>query len=508
MTINNKKVMSFFFPTIANFLWLGMFLGTMFFGRKMMNADGDLALHLATGRYILEKKTIPLFDVFSHTMPGQPITQHEWLSTIIFAWLDSYFGLQSVVLLSALVIATTILLVFNFLKKSTQSLLISVFVSLLVMVTSMVHWLTRPHIFTFLLLVIWIIVLENFRTGKEKRWWLLPLVMLIWVNLHGGFIIGFISWILLGIGVFWDRIFYKSENESAFKDHFPKVYFLSVVLSFLASLLNPSGIFLWKRVISHVGNKYLADVTLEFQSPNFHDVHAWPFLIYIGLLIFVLGLNKTRLKTWMLFSSAAWLLMGLFSARNIPLFAFATAPLFAEGLKNILNQVSVHNKFIQKINAMDKRLQNVDMQLKGFFWQILIISLVIIGLIIGIRFDKEGKGYDFDPEVFPVEAVDWLVEHPQEGNMFNYFTWGGYLQLRLWPEFKVFIDSKSDFYGEEFVRMYAQVIGIEEGWQEVLEEYKVSWAILPAEEAVARSLQSELGWKVIYEDETTKILKR
>ena len=126
----------------------------------------------------------------------------------------------------------------------------------------------------------------------------------------------------------------------------------------------------------------------------------------------------------------------------------------------------------------------------------------------GLHFDIDGEGYAFDPEVFPIEAVDWLEANPQEGEMFNYFTWGGYLQYRLWPEKRVFIDSKSDFYGEDFVRQYGQVIAQQDGWEYVLKQNNVDWAILPIDEPAADAIQRELGWKAIYEDETAVVLIR
>jgi hypothetical protein len=78
----------------------------------------------------------------------------------------------------------------------------------------------------------------------------------------------------------------------------------------------------------------------------------------------------------------------------------------------------------------------------------------------------------------------------------------------LWPVERVFIDSKSDFYGEDFVRQYMRVILLEEGWEEVLDQYDVSWAILPTDERAANAIQSELGWAAIYQDDTTVILKK
>jgi len=145
--------------------------------------------------------------------------------------------------------------------------------------------------------------------------------------------------------------------------------------------------------------------------------------------------------------------------------------------------------------------------LYGTFWPLFSVIIAVLGLTLGLKFDIDGKGYALDPEVFPIEAVEWLKANPQEGEMFNYFTWGGYLEYRLWPEKRVFIDSKSDFFGEEFVRQYGKVILQQDGWQEVLDQYDVSWAILPPDQAAARAIQEELGLKVVFEDETSVILR-
>ncbi|MCJ7583514.1 MAG: hypothetical protein MUO30_01905, partial [Anaerolineales bacterium] len=113
----------------------------------------------------------------------------------------------------------------------------------------------------------------------------------------------------------------------------------------------------------------------------------------------------------------------------------------------------------------------------------------------------------FDPAVFPVQAVDWLEAHPQPGNMFNYFTWGGYLLHRLWPEQKVFIDGQTDFYGEALTRQYEQIITLAEGWENVLDQYAVTWAIIPTDSALSKALIAA-GWQSIYQDATASIFIR
>jgi hypothetical protein len=499
------KTTLFLFPTVGNMLWMATFFGVLIFGQRMINADGDLALHLSMGRFILNHRKIPLRDVFSHTLAGQPAAQHKWLSQLLFAQAERMMGLAGVVLLCAIVIATTFWLVFELARKESNALVTAVLVVLLALAASMVHWLIRPHVFTFLFLALWMTILNQLYKGKLQHRWLLPALMVLWVNLHGGFIAGLVTWLLYGLGVGWDAVWGRAPGPPT---RFWRNYLLGGVTALLTTLINPSGMGLWHMLVTHLGNPYLAAITVEFQSPNFHQVVFWPFLIMIGLLLVVLSLSEKRFESRLVFSSAAWLLMGLYSGRNIPLFAIVAVPLFVQALDDLF--ISAANRFqlVERLKQSDVRIQSIDGQLQGFVWPALSILVVVVGLGFGLNLDLHGQGYGYDPDVFPVAAVDWLEENPQEGEMFNYFTWGGYLQYRLWPEKRVFIDSNSDFYGEAFVRQYIQVIMLQEGWEDVLDQYDVTWAILPLNESAAGALQSVLDWGVIYEDETAVILVR
>ena len=469
-----------------------------------MNADGDLALHLSMGRYILTQRTIPLQDVFSHSLAGQPAAQHKWLSQLIFGVVEWIFGLNGVVLLCALVIASTFWLVFKQVRKESSTLSTVVFILLLATVASMLHWLIRPHVFTFLFLAMWMMALKHLREKNYKIWWVLPVLMVLWVNLHGGFIAGLVTWFIYGLGIAWDALWGRTTPRKAFWRN----YLLGGVTALGVTLINPTGIGLWQLIITHLGNPYLASVTVEFRSPNFHNAEFWAFMLMIGLLVLLVGLNKEDVDSGLLFNAVAWLFMGLYSARNIPLFAIVSASLLVYSLDCFFIKAASQFGIVTRIKRFDDRIQRVDVQLKGFVWPVLSVLLVVVGLGLGINFDAQGKGYDYDPEVFPAAAVNWLEENPQEGEMFNAFTWGGYLQLRLWPEKRVFIDSNSDFYGEAFARQYMQVVNLQDSWEDVLDQYDVAWAILPLEMRVVSALQKDIGWEAIYEDDTSVILRK
>ena len=113
--------------------------------------------------------------------------------------------------------------------------------------------------------------------------------------------------------------------------------------------------------------------------------------------------------------------------------------------------------------------------------------------------------YQFDSSVFPVDAVQYIKENPQKGNMFNEFNWGGYLQNNLWPKYNVFLDSQSDFYGEDLMRDYDQIISANDSWESLLQKYQVDWLIIPVNTPLAGQILNAANWEIIYRDNTSMI---
>jgi hypothetical protein len=507
MTKRTPAFLLYVLPGLGDILWIGAFFGAVGLGPKMMNVDGDLGRHLTIGEYILSQGRVPLQDLFSHTMAGQALTPHEWLAQVIFALANRLGGLDGVVFTCALIIALTFWLVFRRARRESQGLLLAVGAVVLAMAASSLHWLTRPHLFTFLMLALWMNALEDLRCGKLRRWWRLPVLMLVWANLHGAFIAGFVTWGIYGFGLAWDAFWRRLVKGEGLHGHFWRAYLGGGAAAFLVTLVNPSGIGLWGTSVGYVGNRYLVSHTMEYLPPNFHDPSTWPFLVFIALLILSLGLRSRRTEAAPLFVSAAWLVMGLYSVRNVPLFVILSAPLLANGLQDWLHSVQ-QRKLASRFHALDQRLLAIDLSLRGVLWPILCLVFVATGFRAGVPLDFAQQGNRFDPQVFPVEAASWLADNPQKGEMFNYFPWGGYLLDRGWPQARGFIDGQTDFYGEAFTRQYEQVISVSPGWQDVLAQYHVSWAILPPGEQLAKQLQDDPGWQAVYTDKTAVIFTR
>ena len=476
----------------------------------MFNVDGDLGRHITIGEYILDTGDIPTSDIFSHTMEGETLTPHEWASQVVFGLLHRVAGLDGVVWFCALLIAATFTLVYKQAARRSGLILISLGMATLAAASASLHWLTRPHLFTMFFVTIWVIGLERIRWGNPIGRWYFPVVMLLWVNLHGAYIAGFVIWGIYLVGEITNEVFKLEENGEVHsapqvrRTSLAKNYGVAGGLSFLVTFLNPSGWHIWETSLGYLGNRYLVSHTAEYLPPNFHDPSTWPFLVMILTSLVILGLNRRRISAISLLMLGGWTAMSLYSVRNVPLYAIVVAPILAEIAAREINTAHVLVGF----TALQMRLMKVETSLRGFFWPLIFVLLFGFTAYNGFVLDFEQRGNHFYKEVFPVEAVDWLVENQQSGRMFNYFPWGGYLLYRSWPSEHVFIDGQTDFYGEALTREYEQVITLVGDWERILDKYQVSWVLMPSESLLARELRSDTAWLEVYSDSTASILVR
>lgn len=490
-SVQKNHGFGFHFLKFDVFVFITVFLIALLTGTQMLGIDSDLGRHLTLGNYILDQRFIPTKDILSHTLTGSSRPPYEWLSQVAFALANRILGLDGVILLTASLIGFTSLFLFQHSNRRSKSPLIS-FVLVYLGVTAMsIHWLPRPHIITILLLVIWIDKLEQVRRGEETRLFIFPLIMLFWANLHGGFIFGFLAWGAYFTGWLWDR--WRNQAATRMGENF----ILAGILSFAASILTPD---LWRNWEAVLNNRsaYILSRTTETMPPVLTDPAIFPFTILLLLTFLLFAVNRKSLSASHVLLLIGLGFMSLFMARNIPLFSVAATPVLSE----------LAQKFLSRFDAWSR----IEMRYAGFGASsrvsiIASLAAILLAALFFTGFNRKTATsfFQFNSEVFPVQAVDWLKEHPQQGNMFNEFNWGGYLLYRLWPSQRVFLDSQSDFYGERLMREYESVLLAQGDWRSLLEKYQVDWAILPPNSPLALELK-RVGWLSVHEDETAVIL--
>jgi hypothetical protein len=326
--------------------------------------------------------------------------------------------------------------------------------------------------------------------------------MLLWANLHGGFILGFV---LLGIYLFADILTLLGCPEVDQRRRARKRASVLMVFggaSFLASMVNPYGIGLHIHVYQYLTNRFLMHHINEFRRPDFDGVPAQAFLLMIALagVAIVAARGRVRWANWLLLTFAIF--SGMYAARNIPfasmLLMMVTAPLLTGKLERTTTFL-----------AGFERWRNVDLSGRIPVWPIAVaVVSAAICLEQGRLLGKQLMAAQFDPSRFPVQTTELFERQGNREPIFSLDAWGGYFIYRLYPENKVFVDDRHDFYGEPYIRDYLKVIHLEQGWEQVLDEWKVDLIVMPSNAKLSEALRHLPGWKVRYADPTATMFER
>ena len=456
---------------------------------QMMNGDADLGRHITLGNYILDNASIPTTDLFSYTMTGAFMVPHEWLSQILFALAHRVAGLNGVAWLTALLIAGTYVVITAVLQHIGVRAFLALAGGMFAAMVGALHTLTRPHLYTLLFFALALFILESYRHYKNWRvlLWFLPL-MIIWANTHGAFISGLVLVALYGVGAIFNR-----QVRAAV------IYFLLLALLVGAAWLNPTGPSLLENSFAYLQEDFLVDLTIEYRSPNFHTISTWPFAaMLLGSLAFGWWSGR-RLNLAAIGLLGVWTAFALYSARNIPLYGLVAVVVLWPELDHWLDDVW------PGIGRFLTRTDTIARQSWGWMWAIVVVA-VFIGLEAnGAKLDVFRAGNTFDPQRFPIAAVNSLENEMPEGRMFNEFNWGGYLLYRLWPQKLVFIDAQTDFYGEPLTKEFLLIVNAKSGWEEKLAQHDVEWIIIPPTRPLAAWLEQSPEWDLRYEDDTAVV---
>ncbi|ABL00298.1 hypothetical protein [Pelobacter propionicus] len=492
--MTSRKLSSIVTPSIAEIIFLGLFLFLSFSrGAGLLN-DADTGYHIRAGDYILQTLSIPRHDIFSYLTPPIPWTAHEWLSEVVMAILHRQFGLTGVVVFFSLLIALTYYLLFRELRSYEGNIFIAVAITILAFASSQIHWLARPHIFSLLFMVAWYHVLDSYQCEDTNRLFLLPPLMLLWVNLHGGFITGFI---LLGcyvIGNFVQCLFKAPAERGGDRRKLQSLLKISIAC-LLVTLVNPVGYKILLFPFNLVNNKFLMDHVSEFLSPNFHEPLVFKYQLLLAIAL--LACSRKRPNPIELILILFFTNMALYSIRYVTLFAIIAAPILLRRADELLE--GARGVFTESFRVRSARIAAMDGFAAGWLW-------LSIGVLVVVLCAAGGTiGYSFDPKLKPVAAVEFLKKEHIGGNMFDNDEFGDYIIYAAWPEYRVFFDGRSDMYGTERMKEYFSVTNFEPGWERVIETYRIDWFIISAKSALSRYLRAGNGWKLIYADRVAHI---
>ena len=564
----SSRALRFLLPSVRDIIFIFLFWSLL--AGSLSNrplADADVGWHIRTGERILTTHSLPRTDPFSSTMQGQPWFAWEWLYDIPLGVLHQACGLNGVVWLCALLVAAIFVLLLSQLLRRGTGLPLAIVLMLLAEAASAIHLYARPHIVSWLFSLLWFVALENWEDWEQRehpgargesavrirarlqacqnrpevnaplgagslpRWmpWFFPASMLLWVNLHGGWLFGIA---LLGIYTFAAFVqSARARKNDAFAAiraaHRARAMAVVWVASALATLVNPFGWRLHAHIYRYLSDRYLMNRIDEFRSPDFHGWAERSFAVILVLVLIAfagngLSVERRKLRLSHLLVVLLAVYAGLYSSRNLPvssmLLVLVAGPLLWENIASLADKPDAWQwlrNSAARISSFSDRMGAQEMQLRGHLWPVVSVACAFaICLQGGWLGSRQLIHAQFDPKKMPVAAVTFLQKEFQGKQastepVFSTDAWGGYLIYRMYPKRKVVVDDRHDLYGSDRIRQYLILTQVEPGWQSVLNEWQIRTALLPTDSTLANLLRElPQDWRVAYEDKVAVVLKR
>jgi hypothetical protein len=483
-------------PDIAGVYGLVIFISFVLFAGKRALVDGDTLWHIKFGDLILERGELITRDIFSHTAAGKPWTSHEWLAEVIMAAVHRLAGLPGVVIFYFLIAALSFWLLFKIAQKCGAGEWLSIFSVSLALCLSLTHLLARPHIFTWLLGLITLYLL--LKGGRSL--FLLPLLMIPWANLHGGFALGLALQSLFLTGRILDDL--RSEAPRPTWREFwnkNKIPCLVLLLSLLATGINPFGYRLLLFPFE-VSKGSFSSLIGEWQAPSLQDF--WYFRLYLLFLFFLLCFSGPRISWFNRLLLVFFVNASLTHVRHISITGFFLTPLVVQATKPYLDRWSWNRK--QGPPKTGLCLSPVTGPAATLVLGLLLISLSALHWH---PWEKLTRVIIPLPDKFSSEVVEFLKRNPPIGKMFNHDEWGDYLIYAMNPPPELFLDGRLDMYGEKIAGDYAKIVYLDREAEHLLEEYDIDVVLFPPA-PFTRFLNATGRWKEIYQDDQILIMIR
>lgn len=454
----------------------------------------DLSRHLKLGEIITKTGNVPDTNLFSYTNQKFSFINHHWLSEVVFYDLTQTFGLNILIVLKVSLIILSVLIVL--LTPDLKIRLLPIGFTLLLSPLLMERTDVRPEMFGYFFFAYTLFVLLAF-PRYQKLIYALPIVMLLWVNMHITFVFGMFLLSLLTIKIYFhQRKFYTIPST-----------FYPLLASWLAFLVNPHFIYgaIYPFLIfGNYGYTIVENQNIFFLSTvitnNFITYFFWiaPITVIAAIILLV---RQKYLATVLLISFFA---LAIYQVRHFPFFVLAAIPSLTLAYRSVFD---LGHRFLASYWSKIKIGTVVLVSLISLMWA---GSLVSNGFYRTFDLDRRfGFGFAENGK----KATDFMIANKLPGPIFNNFDIGGELIYRLYPNYKVFVDNRPEAYPAAFLQdSYIQMQYDETLQKQLFAKFGIKTVIFghnditPWARAFLPRILADKDWKLVYADQTMIIL--
>ena len=428
--------------------------------------DGDSSWHIAAGRWIMAHGAVPSTDPFSFTMGGQPWVAFEWLSQIIYAAAFDAAGYPGVATVAVLAIMSLHLVIFVFLRRRVGPVaILASFVAMDLILTKFV--LARPHILVWPVAAVWTAILIDSKDKGRAPPLVLALLMLLWANLHGSFILGFVIAGCIAL----DALVTANWSKRVFTD-----WLLFGLAALLAAQLNANGATGFAYPITVIGLEHLTFI--EEWGPSMPSRTPFFFVFLVGAMGALL-FKRVKLGLGEILLLSILLLLALAQVRQQCWLAMVAPMILAPRLA-ALDRAGIAPLFLSIAN---RRLWFAAAATAG-------ISILLARLALPLQPSETFS----NPRTLIAHIPSELRSRP----VFNQYSFGGPLIL---AGIRPYIDGRSDLYGDAFMSDYVKMTDGDLGrFDQAVRKYGIIWTMLPPKMRLTKLLDASPAWRRLYAD--------
>ena len=454
----------------------------LFFKPENLLIDADTGWHLMAGQWIIDHHAVPFNNVFSYDTGNYQWYNISWLWDVLFGFIYKYTGLYGTVAATILVLILTILLVARICFYRGGGVISTAEIFITSVFTFISAALVRPHISTYLFTAITLFLC--YKLKNQKRLWplaLLPFIIILWANMHGGFIVGF-------------SIIFSFFGEMILRKSYPRPLLLiaSTIACLLAVLLNPIGL------------EVFAGINRSLSGPMASHINEWQITedpvnyIYTAMFLIVFAFNWRKFSLAEIILSFFWLVQSVLSFRNLPIFVIISAPALAAGL---------HQFVMSRPNIAEKEISYA----KKFSPRSFAFVLVIFGCILTSGVWQ--KVIKFDPNKvpnYPVKELNFVMSNYPNNRFFNNYDIGGYVILGSNGKLKTFVDGRAETgFPNDVLQDYLKFHLREKNWPQIFDKYKINGIIISQfEDLQIDTIEKDPQWRLVFEGDKANVYVR
>jgi hypothetical protein len=452
-------------------LWLFLAVGLPVLAAVLAPMSSvDLAYQLRAGGGIIDTRAIPAVDTWTFTAAGVPWVDQQWGAQVLLTAayrLGGWTGLEVLrALLTAVVVGASLLIA----RRRGLDPRVAAVLTLIAFVVAAPAMALRPQLFGMACFAI-TLLLVVLRRSQPRGIWLVPVVVVLWANVHGSFIL---APVILGLA--WLEDFHDRDPAA-------RRTLLVGFVSVIAACLTPFGPGVWTYAVGLSSNPGVTARTTEWQPTSLRDASGLLFFGSVAAVIALIARSGRRVPWPTLLWLGVFAAIGAVAQRGIAWWPFAAVAAVSGAL----------------IPASGRQIAEGSRGLNA-----VVAALVVVATIVLLPFWRPVDPRTGVPAAVLTDAPAGLTDAVRsvvrpEGRILNPQRFGSWFEFAI-PEATVAVDSRIEMFPADRWDDFETVAAGLEGWQELLQAWHVSVAVVERSDEPLRERLSASGWSTTYED--------